>query len=126
MAIQLNSLPSQPKDPLQFGLANVKGDDLEGVIEQIRGEFIVLQQQQTAISKRIAIIKSAISGIAQIFGPGVIQGELQTLLPKPSRHRSRLHPGLTELCRRSLTESQHPLTLTEVVEQVRERCAAAL
>jgi hypothetical protein len=122
-SMQLDAIPSLPKAPTKLRPASKRDEDL---IERIRREFLVLQQQQTAISKRIAVIKAAVIGLAQVFGSGVIGAELEELLFQPSRRQSRPHPGLTDLCHKSLRESRHPLTLPEILEQIRAKNPAAL
>jgi hypothetical protein len=125
-SMQLNSIPSQPIVPPELRLARMRDEDLRALIERIRGEFLVLQQRQIAISKRISVIKAAVTGLAQVFGSEVIGAEFEGLLSQPSRRQSRPHPGLTDLCRKSLRESRHPLTLPEILQQARDRNSAAL
>ena len=127
MATRFNSIQSQPGNSAELHFASAGDEDLERVIGRIRRELLVLRQEQATISKRIAVIKRAITGLAEIFGSEVIDAELQTLLSQPS-HRAfpPTHPGLTDLCRKSLRESHHPLTLPEIIEQIRKRHSVLL
>lgn len=101
-------------------------DELSPVIGQLQGELQVLNLERAAILKRIGVIKKTIVGLADLFGSGVISGELQGLLALQSARRFRTHTGLTDLCRQLLREASEPLTAREILGQIQERSPVAL
>jgi len=122
----MRSVQSQEKDSPELIFAGATDQDLERVIGRIRSQLLILRKEQTAISKRITMIKTTITGLARVFGCGVLHQELQTLLSQPRHRCPRARLGLTEMCRKSLRESLHPLTLPEILERIREKCPEVL
>jgi hypothetical protein len=94
--------------------------DVEQVVGRIQRELQVLRAEHAAIAKRIGLIKNTIAGLAEVFGPGVVGQELQSLLTTEpvKRRRSR---GLTDACRELLQETSAPQTLREVSARIQER-----
>src|SRR5579863_667305 len=95
-----------------------KYEDLEPVIGELQHRLQVLTLERAAIVKRIGIIKKTVVGLADLFGPDVINGELQDLLPLHSGPRACARSGLTALCRQLLRETSEPLTLGEIMRQL--------
>jgi hypothetical protein len=96
-------------------------EELEPVIGQLQSELRVLRLERAAILKRIGMIKKTLVTLADLFGPDVINGELQHLLSLQSARRFRTHTGLTDLCRQLLRESSEPLTARQILGQLQER-----
>jgi hypothetical protein len=105
---------------------SLKHEELESVIGQLQSQLRVLKHERAAILKRIGVIKKTVVGLADLFGPNVINGELQDFLSLQSAHRSRIHPALTDLCRQLLREASEPLTVRQILGQLQEKSPAAL
>jgi hypothetical protein len=122
MTTHFSSVHFRAPTSLQLYAAPPKNKtDLEQVVARIRLELLVLQQRQVALSKRISSIRNAVTGLAEIFGPELITAELRPLLCPPLSRRSRPRPGLTDVCRKSLRESSHPVTLPEILQIIRQQ-----
>jgi hypothetical protein len=104
---------------------SLKHEDLEPVIGQLESQLRVLMLERAAILKRIGVIKKTVVGLVDLFGPKVINGELQDFLSLQSAPRSRTHPALTDLCRQLLREASEPLTVRQILGQLQEKSPAA-
>jgi hypothetical protein len=95
-------------------------EDVEHVVGRIHRELQALRTEHAAIAKRIGLIKNTITGLAEVFGPGVVGQELQSLLTTEpvKRRRSR---GLTDACRELLREASEPQTLKQISGRIQER-----
>jgi hypothetical protein len=99
----------------------VDTENIERVIGRIQHELQSLLLERAAIVKRIGMIKHTIVGLAAVFGAEIADEELQDLLCKGSaRRRTRSHPGLTDLCRRTLMEASTPVTTNQLCDRIQE------
>jgi hypothetical protein len=64
-------------------------------------------------------VKQTIAGLANLFGPDVLNAELQELVTgrKPGGARA----GFTRTCRLVLMENTRPMSARDVCDQIRER-----
>ena len=76
---------------------------VQEVIRQAHDELRQLLQQRAEIMKRIGTVKQTISGLANLFGDGVLNEELMELVDRKSSGRQ---PGFTKACRMILMESE--------------------
>jgi hypothetical protein len=105
----------------------VTTEDIGHVVDRVRSELRLLLLQRAAIVKRIGVIKHIIVGLADVFGTGVIDKELQDLLSKPSSRRTaRSDQGLTSVCRQTLMEVSEPLTTRQLCGWIQEKNPAVL
>ena len=74
---------------------------VQEVIRQAHDELRQLLQQRAEIMKRIGTVKQTISGLANLFGDGVLNEELMELVDRKSNGRQ---PGFTKACRMMLME----------------------
>jgi len=88
------------------------------VVERIHRELQALRTEHAAIAKRIGLIKNTITGLAEVFGPGVVGQELQSLLATEPVKRRR-NRGLTDACRELLRETSEPQTLKQISNEFR-------
>src|SRR5712692_10564615 len=96
---------------------------VQEVIRQAHGELRQLLQQRSEIMKRIGTVKQTISGLANLFGDGVLTDELMELVDRKSSGRQ---PGFTKACRMVLMETNQPLGAREVCEQIQQRIPPVL
>src|SRR5271166_3163233 len=114
-----NDLLEHPGNGTQpVPLQSPRHEELEPVIGQLQSELRVLKRERAVISKRIGMIKKTVTGLAHLFGPDVINGELQSLLSLQSARRPRIHPGLTDLCRQVLRAGCEPLTVRQILGEM--------
>lgn len=66
-------------------------EDVERIMFLIERELHSLRVEKDKISKRIGLIKTTISGLVAVFGPGIIGQDLQSLLRTPAQR----HNGAT-------------------------------
>ena len=66
---------------------------VQEVIRQAHGELRQLLEQRSEIMKRIGTVKQTISGLANLFGDGVLSEELMELVDRKSSGRQ---PGFTK------------------------------
>jgi hypothetical protein len=116
--------------PLAQGVSTcdpVTTEDIGHVVGRVRSELRLLLLQRAAIVKRIGVIKHIIVGLADVFGTGVIDKELQDLLSKRSSPRTaRSDQGLTSVCRQTLMEVSEPLTTRQLCGWIQEKNPAVL
>jgi hypothetical protein len=124
----LTNNPIEPegtrKEPLPSQSHRV--EELRPVIGQLQSQLRDLELERAAIVKRIGIIRKTVFGLADIFGPDVINRELQDILPLQSARRSRTPLGLTDLCRQLLREVSEPLTVRQILRQLQDKSLAGL
>ena len=90
-------------------------ENLNLVIDSLRAELRQLSDRNTAILKKTMMVRRTIEGLAEVFGPGVIDDELRYLL-WPHRHVSRRVLGC--LCRRLLGSRQRALQVGELLNLI--------
>jgi hypothetical protein len=98
------------------------GESAERMIEELRKEVLVLEEQKGAIGDRISKIKQVIGGLGRVFGGGVLD---ETWL-EPGRTRRARVSGLTQTCRMVLMQSEKPLTVHEVCQRMEQRVPSML
>ena len=90
-------------------------EDLNLVIESLQAELKELCDRHAAILKKTLAVRQAIEGLAELFGPGVIDDELRHLL-WPHRRVSRRNLG--RLCRRLLGTRRRPLQVRDLLKLI--------
>jgi hypothetical protein len=99
------------------------GAHVDRVLADMHREFHSLLQQRAAILRRIGTIKQIISGLSNLFGNQVADGELSGSVDQRSSNRQR---GFTQTCRLVLMESKRPLMSQEVCQEIERRNPALL
>jgi hypothetical protein len=93
------------------------------VMERIEDELRCLTLERVAIGARLRRIKRTLIGLANIFGPDIINEELRDLIFRAPYARATPLPdqrGFTNICRQILRDESQPLTLLQVCERMRE------
>jgi hypothetical protein len=99
----------------------VTAEDPDHVIGRLQRELQLLLCEQTALLKRIRLVRHTLAGLAYIFGSDIIDAELERLLNEHGRRdNEQSHPGLTETCRRILMEECSPLTVRQLCDKIRQ------
>lgn len=85
-----------------------QADDLhvQEVIRSAERELRDLLDRRAELMKRIGTIKQTLSGLASIFGDGVLNDQLLNFLDRKAANRQ---PGFTRACRAVLMEAEKPL-----------------
>jgi len=96
---------------------------VQEVIRQAHDELRQLLQQRAEIMKRIGTVKQTISGLANLFGEGVLSEELMELVDRKSSGRQ---PGFTKACRMILMESGRALNSRDICDYFQEKMPALL
>lgn len=86
---------------------------VQEVIQQAHEELRLLLQQRAEVMKRIGTVKQTISGLANLFGDGVLNEELMELVDRKSSGRQ---PGFTKACRMILMESGRAMTARDICD----------
>lgn len=86
---------------------------VQEVIRQAHEELRQLLQQRADIMKRIGTVKQTISGLANLFGDGVLNEELMELVDRKSSGRQ---PGFTKACRMILMESGRSMNSRDICD----------
>lgn len=86
---------------------------VQEVIRQAHEELRQLMQQRADIMKRIGTVKQTISGLANLFGDGVLNEELLELVDRRSSGRQ---PGFTKACRMILMESGRAMNSRDICD----------
>jgi len=73
--------------------------------------------------KRIGTVKQTISGLANLFGDGVLSDELMELVDRKTNGRQ---PGFTKACRMILMESGRALSARDICEYFEQKLPAML
>src|SRR5271166_1552752 len=96
---------------------------VQEVIRQAHDELRQLMQQRAEIMKRIGTVKQTISGLANLFGDGVLNEELLELVDRRSNGRQ---PGFTKACRMILMEAGRALSARDICEYFQQKMPAML
>jgi hypothetical protein len=89
--------------------------EVEQVIKLAGAELQTLLEHRAALIRRLATLRRTISGLAEMFGDGVLTEDLQVLVHPVQKTRGA---GLTEACRSILSNSLRPLTAREIVDGI--------
>ena len=92
---------------------------VQEVVRQAHDELRQLLQQRAEIMKRIGTVKQTISGLANLFGDGVLNEELMELVDRKSNGRQ---PGFTKACRMILMESGRAMSRAIFATISSKRC----
>jgi hypothetical protein len=95
-------------------------EELKKFVRGMREELRALNLERAAIGKRLAVLKQTITGLADLFGPAVIDAELQEMLCDTHRRPHRTQAGLTDSCRQLLRKAPQSLTIQEVFRQFQQ------
>jgi hypothetical protein len=96
---------------------------VQEVVRQAHDELRQLLQQRSEIMKRIGTVKQTISGLANLFGDGVLNEELMELVDRKTTGRQ---PGFTKACRMILMESGRAMNSRDFCEYFQEKMPALL
>jgi hypothetical protein len=96
---------------------------VQEVIRQAHGELRQLLQQRAEIMKRIGTVKQTISGLANLFGDGVLSEELMELVDRKSSGRQ---PGFTKACRMILTQAGRAMNARDICDYFQQKMPALL
>ena len=96
---------------------------VQDVIRQAHGELRQLLQERSEIMKRIGTVKQTISGLANLFGDGVLSEELMELVDRRSSGRQ---PGFTKACRMILMEAGQALNARDICDYLQQKMPALL
>lgn len=96
---------------------------VQEVIQQAHEELRLLLQQRADVMKRIGTVKQTISGLANLFGDGVLNEELLELVDRKSSGRQ---PGFTKACRMILMEAGRALNSRDICDQFHQKMPALL
>ena len=88
-------------------------DHVQEVVRQAHEELKQLLQQRAEIMRRIGTVKQTITGLANLFGDGVLNEELLELVDRKSNGRQ---PGFTKACRMILMESGRAMSARDICE----------
>lgn len=96
---------------------------VQEVIRQAHDELRQLLQQRAEIMKRIGTVKQTISGLANLFGDGVLNDELMELVDRKSNGRQ---PGFTKACRMILMESGRAIHSRDICDYFQQKMPTLL
>ena len=96
---------------------------VQAVLRQAQDELRGLLRQRAELMKRIGTVKQTISGLANLFGEGILGEELLHLV---DRQPSGRQPGFTQSCRVLLMEAGKPLTVRDMCARMGERMPEVL
>jgi hypothetical protein len=96
---------------------------VQEVIRQAHEELRMLLQQRADVMKRIGTVKQTISGLANLFGDGLLNEELMELVDRKSSGRQ---PGFTKACRMILMEAGHAMNSRDICDYFQEKMPALL
>ena len=96
---------------------------VQEVIQQAHEELRLLLQQRAEVMKRIGTVKQTISGLANLFGDGVLNEELMELVDRKSSGRQ---PGFTKACRMILMEAGRALNSRDICDHFQQKLPALL
>ena len=114
---------------VQSGSGSIKPADrydvghVQEVVRQAHGELCHLLQQRAEIMKRIGTVKQTISGLANLFGDGLLSEELMELVDRKSSGRQ---PGFTKACRMILMEAGRALNARDICDHFQRKMPAML
>jgi hypothetical protein len=90
---------------------------VQEVVRQAHEELRQLLQQRADVMRRIGTIKQTISGLASLFGDGVLSDELLELVDRKTSGRQ---PGFTKACRIVLMDANRALSARDVCDRIQE------
>lgn len=96
---------------------------VQEVVRQAHGELRTLLLQRAEIMKRIGTVKQTISGLANLFGDGVLNEELLELVDRKSSGRQ---PGFTKACRMILMQSGRSMNARDICDNFQQKMPALL
>jgi hypothetical protein len=96
---------------------------VQEVIRQAHGELRQLLEHRAEIMKRIGTVKQTISGLANLFGDGVLNEELMELVDRKSSGRQ---PGFTKACRMILMQAGRPMNARDICDHFQQKIPAML
>ena len=96
---------------------------VQEVIQQAHEELRLLLHQRAEVMKRIGTVKQTISGLANLFGEGVLNEELMELVDRKSSGRQ---PGFTKACRMILMEAGRALNSRDICDHFQQKMPALL
>lgn len=96
---------------------------VQEVIRQAHGELRQLMLQRAEIMKRIGTVKQTISGLANLFGDGLLGEELMELIDRKSSGRQ---PGFTKACRMILMEAGRAMNARDICDYFQQKLPAML
>ena len=102
----------------QPGVGLASNAPVQAVLRQAQDELRGLLRQRAELMKRIGTVKQTISGLANLFGDGILGDELLHLV---DRQPSGRQPGFTQSCRVLLMEAGTPLTVRDMCARMGER-----
>ena len=105
------------------GIATEGNGPVHEVVRQAHEELRQLLQQRADVMRRIGTIKQTISGLANLFGDGVLNDELLEMVDRKSNGRQ---PGFTKACRTALMDSNRALSAREVCDRIQQKTPALL
>jgi hypothetical protein len=96
---------------------------VQEVIRQAHDELRQLLQQRAEVMKRIGTVKQTITGLANLFGDGVLNEELLELVDRKSNGRQ---PGFTKACRMMLMESGRAMSARDICAYFEKKMPAMM
>jgi hypothetical protein len=96
---------------------------VQEVIRQAHDELRQLLQQRAEVMKRIGTVKQTITGLANLFGDGVLNEELLELVDRKSNGRQ---PGFTKACRMMLMEAGRAMSARDICAYFEKKMPAML
>ena len=112
------------QDGSGVGTSSTNGNGhVEEVVRQAHAELRELLHQRAEVMRRIGTIKQIISGLANIFGDGVLSDELLELVDRKSSGRQ---PGFTKACRTVLMDANSALSARDVCDRIQQKSANLL
>lgn len=91
---------------------------VEPLVRQMQVELRQLLQQRTRVTRRIAILKKTVVGLASLFAENALSEDSTTFLDRSKLSRKM---GFTETCRAILIEADRPITASELCHRMRQR-----
>ncbi|HLW84688.1 MAG TPA: hypothetical protein VKR60_05690 [Candidatus Sulfotelmatobacter sp.] len=99
-------------------IANYGDGHVQEVVRQAHEELRQLLKQRADVMRRIGTVKQTISGLANLFGDGVLSEELLELVDRKSNGRQ---PGFTKACRMILMEAGRALSARDVCDEIHKK-----
>lgn len=96
---------------------------VQEVVRSAQEELHTLLRQRAEIMKRIGTVKQTISGLANLFGDGVLNEELLQLVDRKSSGRQ---PGFTKACRMILMESGRAMSARDICDYFQQKMPSLL
>jgi hypothetical protein len=102
------------------------GDGLrpaDHVLKQVSDELRQLLAQRSEVIRKIGVARKTIAGLAILVGDSAVARDLYESMMGRSSARQ---PGITKACRVILMRAEHPLTVNQMLEQLRKGYPALL